>query len=386
MDHNATTPIRPEVLEAFLPFYREHFGNPSSVHAEGQETRAAVEEAREKVAALIGARPREVVFTGCGTESDNMAIRGVLAANPDKGRHIVTTAIEHPAVLETCLYLESQGAEVTYVRVGRSGVVDPEDVAKAIRGDTLLVSVMHGNNESGCVQPVEEIGRIAKERGAIFHCDAVQTAGKVPINVNAMHIDLLALSGHKLNAPKGIGALYIREGTPMDALVTGGHQERNRRSGTENVAGIVALGKACELAMREMEEESARLRRLRDRLQEGLLERIPEVEVNGDLARRLPGTLNASFRAVGGEPLLINLDLAGVAVSTGSACASGNTEPSHVLKAMGVPKALIEGSLRFSLGWGNTQEDVDYVIEILPGIVSRLRAISGKWTEEKVRS
>ncbi|MFQ5913959.1 MAG: cysteine desulfurase NifS [Nitrospinota bacterium] len=384
LDHNATTPIRPEVLEAFLPFYREKFANPSSVHAEGQETRVAVEEAREKVAALLGAKPREIVFTGCGTESDNMAIRGVLAASVEKGRHVVTTAIEHPAVLETCKSLETEGVHVTFVPVGRSGVVDPDEVAKAIRDDTVLVSAMHGNNESGCVQPVAEIGRIAKERGKVFHTDAVQTTGKVPIDVDAMNVDLLALSGHKLNAPKGIGALYIREGTPMETLIYGGHQERNRRSGTENVAGIVALGKACELAMQEMEVESARLKRLRDRLQEGLLESIPEVEVNGDPERRLPGTLNLSFRAVGGEPLLINLDLAGVAVSTGSACASGNTEPSHVLKAMGIPKDLIEGSLRFSLGWGNTEEDVDYVIEVLPGIVSRLRAISGKWDAEKI--
>lgn len=384
MDHNATTPIRPEVLETLLPFYQEKFANPSSVHSEGQETRVAVEEAREKVASLLGAKPREIVFTGCGTESDNMAIRGVLATNEGKGHHIVTTAIEHPAVLETCKSVETQGVDVTYVAVGRSGVVDPDDVAKAIRDDTVLVSVMHGNNESGCVQPIAEIGRIAAEGGVIFHTDAVQSTGKIPIDVNEMNTDLLALSGHKLNAPKGIGALYIREGTPMDALIYGGHQERNRRSGTENVAGIVALGRACELARQEMEEGPARLKRLRNRLEEGLQERIPEVEINGDRERCLPGTLNMSFRAVGGEPLLINLDLAGVAVSTGSACASGNTEPSHVLKAMGLPKDLMEGSLRFSLGWGNTEEDVDYVIEVLPGIVSRLRAISGKWNEEKV--
>ncbi|MFQ5692081.1 MAG: cysteine desulfurase NifS [Nitrospinota bacterium] len=384
MDHNATTPIRPEVLEAFLPFSRERFGNPSSVHAEGQAARVAVEEAREKVAGLLSARPREIVFTGCGTESDNAAIRGVLAANEKKGRHIVTTTIEHPAVLETCKLLETKGVEVTYVPVGRCGVVDPDDVARAIRDDTVLVSVMHGNNESGCIQPIGEIGKIARARGTIFHTDAVQTLGKVPIDVDAMNIDLLALSGHKLNAPKGIGALYIREGTPMEALVTGGHQERNWRSGTENVAGMVALGRACELAGEEMEEEAPRLARLRDRLQEGLQERIPEVAVNGDPERRLPGTLNMSFRAVGGEPLLINLDLAGVAVSTGSACASGNTDPSHVLVAMGVPRDLIEGSLRFSLGWGNTEEDVDRVIEVLPDIVARLRAVSGKWDEKKL--
>ncbi len=386
MDHNATTPIRPEVLEAFLPYYQERFANPSSVHAEGQETRVAVEAAREKVAALLGAKPREIVFTGCGTESDNMALRGGLAAEAKTGSHIVTTAIEHPAVIETCAYLETRGVEVTYVPVGRSGVIDPDDVAESIRDDTVLVSVMHGNNESGSVQPIAEIAKLVKEREKIFHTDAVQTAGKLPIDVEEMNIDLLALSGHKLNAPKGIGALYIREGLTMDALIHGGHQERNRRSGTENVAGIVALGRACELGMSHMEEESARLRRLRDRLQEGLQERIPEVEINGDQQRRLPGTLNMSFRAIGGEPLLINLDLAGVAVSTGSACASGSTDPSHVLQAMGVPKDLIEGSLRFSLGWGNTDEDVDRVIEVLPDIVARLRAVSGKWDAAKVKT
>jgi cysteine desulfurase len=259
-------------------------------------------------------------------------------------------------------------------------------VAESIRDDTVLVSVMHGNNESGSVQPIAEIAKLVKEREKVFHTDAVQTAGKLPIDVEEMNIDLLALSGHKLNAPKGIGALYIREGLTMDALIHGGHQERNRRSGTENVAGIVALGRACELGMSHMEEESARLRRLRDRLQEGLQERIPEVEINGDPQRRLPGTLNMSFRAVGGEPLLINLDLAGVAVSTGSACASSNTDPSHVLQAMGVPKDLIEGSLRFSLGWGNTDEDVDRVVEVLPDIVARLRAVSGKWDAAKVKT
>ena len=385
MDHNATTPVRPEVLEALLPYYQDRYANPSSVHAEGQDARVAVEEARERVAALLGSRAREIVFTGCGTESDNMAIRGVLAANETKGRHVVTTTIEHPGVLETCKYLETKDVEVTYVPVGGSGVVDPEDVGKAIRDDTVIVSVMHGNNESGSVQPVAEIGAIAKAQGTVFHTDAVQTAGKIPIDVNAMNIDLLALSGHKLNAPKGIGAIYIREGANMDALIYGGHQERNRRSGTENVAGIVALGKACELAMNEMDQETPRVTRLRDRLQDGLQERIPEAEVNGDAERRLPGTLNMSFRAVGGEPLLINLDLAGVAVSTGSACASGNTDPSHVLLAMGVPKDLIEGSLRFSLGYGNTEEDVDHIVEVLPDIVARLRTISGKWEAEKVK-
>jgi cysteine desulfurase len=370
MDHNATTPIRPEVLEALLPYYGEEFGNPSSVHSFGQGIRVAVEEAREKVAALLGAKPREVIFTSGGTESDNMALRGVLSANGARGRHIVTSQIEHPAVLDTCRYLETRGVEVTYVRVGPSGVVAPDDVARAIRGDTVLISVMHGNNETGCIQPVSEIGRIAKDRGILFHTDAVQTVGKLPTRVDELQVDLLSLSGHKLNAPKGVGALYIREGTPCEALIAGGHQERNRRSGTENVAGIIALGKACELAQREMEEEGRRLSLLRDRLQEGLLENIPEVQVNGDSIRCLPGTLNMSFRAVGGEPLLINLDLLGVAVSTGSACASGSTEPSHVLVAMGVPRDMIQGSLRFSLGWGNTEEEVDYVIEILPPIAS----------------
>ena len=384
MDHNATTPVRPEVLETLLPYYREEFGNPSSVHSFGQGIRVAVEETREKVAALLGAKPREVVFTSCGTESDNMALRGVLSANGARGRHVVTSQIEHPAVLDTCRFMETRGAEITYVPVGPSGVVDPDDVARAIRGDTVLISVMHGNNETGCIQPISEIGRIAKERGVLFHTDAVQTVGKVPTRVDDLQADLLSLSGQKLNAPKGVGALYIREGTPCEALIAGGHQERNRRSGTENVAGIIALGKACELALREMEEEGRRVSALRDRLEEGLLENIPEVQINGDPKRRLPGTLNLSFRAVGGEPLLINLDLLGVAVSTGSACASGSTDPSHVLVAMGVSKDMIQGSLRFSLGWGNTEEEVDYVIEVLPPIVERLRAISATWDGARV--
>ncbi len=385
MDHNATTPLRPEVLEALLPYYGEEFGNPSSVHSFGQGIRVAVEEAREKVAALLGARSREIVFTSCGTEADNMALRGVLSANGGQ-RHIVTSQIEHPAVLDTCRYLETRGVEVTYVPVGLSGVVDPDDVAKAVREDTALISVMHGNNETGCAQPISEIGRIATagERRVLFHTDAVQTAGKLPTQVDDLQVDLLALSGHKLNAPKGVGALYVREGTPCEALITGGHQERNRRCGTENVAGIIGLGKACELALGDMEEEGKRTSALRDRLQEGLLENIPETQINGDPEKRLPGTLNMSFRGVEGEPLLINLDLQGVAASTGAACASGNTEPSHVLVAMGTPEDMIQGSLRFSLGHSNTEEEVDRVIEILPPIVERLRAISATWDAEKL--
>ncbi len=385
MDHNATTPVRPEVLDALLPYYQGRFANPSSVHEKGQDTRVSVEKAREKVASLLGAKPKEIVFTGCGTESDNIAIQGIVAAKEGESQHVITTTIEHPAVLETCKYLETKGVEVTYIPVDQSGVVDPLAIGKAIRGDTVLVSVMHGNNETGAIQPITDIGNIAKARGIIFHTDAVQTTGKIPLNVDVSNIDLLSLSGHKLNAPKGIGAIYVREGTAMDALIHGGHQERNRRSGTENVAGIVALGKACELALNEMEQESLRVSSLRDRLQEGLQERIPEVQVNGNSSQRLPGTLNISFRAIGGEPLLINLDLAGVAVSTGSACASGNTDPSHVLLAMGIPKELSEGSLRFSLGYANTQEDVDHVVEVLPNIVAHLRAISGRWDTKKPR-
>ncbi len=384
LDHNATTPVNPEVLEAMLPFYRESFGNPSSVHGFGKGTRVAVEEAREQVAKLMNARPEEVIFTGCGTESDNMALRGVVAANRKKSCHIITSQIEHPAVLDTCKLLERSGCRVTYLPVDRYGVVEPGELAAAVSEDTVLISIMHGNNEVGTLQPVEEIGRISRARGVYFHSDAVQSLGKVPIDVEAMNLDLAAFSAHKINGPKGVGACYIRRGTRMHALITGGHQERNRRSGTENVAGIVGLGKACEIMMRDGLAFWARVKGMRDRLEAGIKESVPHIVVNGHPEQRLPNTTNISFKYVEGESLLMRLDLKGVAVSTGSACSSGSLEPSHVLQAMGIPHEVIHGSLRLSLGYGNTEEDIDYVLEVLPPIVEKMRAMSPLWEEVKV--
>ena len=376
MDHNATTPLRAEVLEAMLPYLKEEFGNASSIHAFGRRAAMGINEAREKVAGALGCRPEEVVFTGCGTEADNQAIKGIAYAKREKGDHIITTQIEHHAVLHTCQYLEKQGYQVTYLPVDKYGMVDPDDVRKAITDRTILVSVMHANNEVGTVQPLAEIGRIVKEKGVTFHTDAVQTFGKLPTRVDELRVDLFSLSAHKLYGPKGVGALYVRQGTRLDSLVHGGHHERSRRAGTENVAGIVGLGRAVELALAEMEEEAHRQATLRERLWEGIAANVEGVRRNGHPTQALPGTLNVCFEYIEGESIILSLDMKGVAVSSGSACTSDSLEPSHVLLAMGVPPAIAQGSIRFSLGRDNTAEQVDYVVAELPAIIERLRAMS----------
>jgi len=376
MDNNATTAVRPEVLEAMLPFYREQFGNPSSVHWAGRAVSGAVEKAREQVATLINCAPAEIVFVSCGSEGDNMAIKGTAEALREKGNHIITTAVEHPAVLNTCEYLEKQGFRVTYLPVDKDGMLDLKELEAAITAETILISVMWANNETGNLYPIEEIGAIARKYKVRFHTDAVQTVGKIPVDVQKANVDLLVLSGHKLGAPKGVGAIYIRRGTRMNALIHGGHQERNRRAGTYNVAGIVGLGLACELSGAEMAESSVRIAALRDRLQEGIMSAIPEIKLNGHPTMRLPNTLNISFAYIEGESLLLNFDMKGIAASSGSACTSGSLEPSHVMGAMCVDVVLAHSSTRFSLGRDNTEEEVDYVLEILPPIVQRLREMS----------
>lgn len=373
MDYNATAPVLPEVLEALLPFYREHFGNPSSIHWAGRAVKGAVEEAREKVASLVRCDPAEVVFTSGGTEADNMAIKGAASALRGKGKHVITTRVEHPAVSNACLYLENSGYEVTRLEVDRDGMPDLNALEKAVTERTILISAMYANNETGVLFPVGEIAEIAARRGVYFHCDAVQAAGRVPVDCKGMNAVLLALSGHKLGAPKGIGALVVRKGVKLHPLIHGGSQERNRRAGTKNVAGIVALGKACEMAGSSMAEESRRLLGLRERLENGLREKVPHVRLNGHPDRRLPNTVNMSFAGVEADSLLMSLDIEGIAVSSGSACSSGTLKASPVLAAMGVAPALARGSVRFSLGRGNTEGEVDYVLEVLPSIVERLR-------------
>ncbi len=375
-DHNATTPVDQEVLAAMLPYFSDDFGNASSIHSFGQRTRAAVEQARESVAALLGARPAEIVFTSGGTESDNQAIFGVVAAARGERKHVITTAIEHHAVLNACQALERRGVAVTYLPVDREGCVDPGDVRCAIRPETVLFTVMHANNELGALQPIEEIGRIAAEADVYFHTDAVQAAGKVPLDVDQLGVDLLSISAHKLYGPKGVGALYIRKGTRLEPLLYGGHHERDRRPGTENVAGIVGLGKAAELARAHLPEDSARLAAMRDRLEEGLLARVPHARVNGSRLHRTPNTANIAFPFVEGEALVIALDLKGLACSTGAACSSGAVEPSHVLTAIGLPPEDARASLRFSLGRGNTEEEVAFALDVIPGVVEHLRELS----------
>ena len=376
MDHNATTPLREDVLEAMLPYLRGEFGNASSLHYFGIQARRAVEAAREKVATALGAQLREIILTGCGTEADNQAIKGVMFANRGKGDQIITSRIEHKAVLQTCQYLEKQGFRVTYLPVDEYGLVNPDDVAQAITGRTVLVSVMFANNEVGTIQPIGAIAQVCRERGVYFHTDAVQMVGKLPIDVNELGIDLLSLSAHKFYGPKGVGALYVRKGVKVDSLLHGGHQEWGRRAATENVAGIVGLGRALELRLGEMDAEAERLTALRERLYAGLLARIPHVYLNGHPSERLPGTLNVCFEYIEGEGIIMGLDLAGVAVSSGSACTSAELSPSHVLLAMGVHPAMAQGSIRFGLGRENSEADVDYVLEKLPPIIERLRAMS----------
>jgi len=374
LDHSATTPTDARVAEAMKPYLTESFGNPSSVYRAGQDVRIVVDQARERIAALLGARPKEIIFTSGGTESDNTAVKG-LALSRGSG-HIVTSAIEHPAVLNVVKWLEKNGFSATYVPVGGDGVVDPGEVRKALKPDTVVVSVMHANNEVGTIQPIEEIASIAKEAEIPFHTDAVQTVGKLPLDVGRMGIDLLSLSAHKFYGPKGVGVLYARQGIRFEPCIHGGHQEWGKRGGTENVPGIVGLGKAAEIAMAEMQADELRIRALRDRLETGLAERISDVDFNGDRERRLSGVANICVKYVEGEAMLLRLDYHGIAASSGSACTSGSLEPSHVLLAIGIPAEIAHSSLRFSLGKRNSQEEIDRVLEVLPPIVEKLRSMS----------
>lgn len=381
MDHAATTYAAPEVVEAMLPYFSEKFGNPSSVYGIGQENKAAVEEARAKVAAAINAEPNEIYFTAGGTESDNWVLKGVAFANIRKGKHIITTAVEHHAILHAAEWLQSQGFEVTYLPVDQYGMVSPADVEKAIRPDTILISVMYANNEVGTIQPIAEIGAIARAHGIYFHTDAVQAVGHVPIDVKAEHIDMLSLSGHKFYGPKGIGVLYIRRGVRIQNLLHGGAQESRHRAGTENVAGIVGLGAAIERAVAAMPEESARLTAMRDHMIRELL-KIPASHLNGHPTQRLPNNVNITFEYIEGEGILLLLNMFGICASTGSACNSASLEPSHVLTAMGVPHEIAHGSVRLTLGERNTEEDVSYVLEKLPEVVRKLRSMSPLTPEE----
>ena len=381
LDNNATTRVDPQVLEAVLPHFLEDFGNASSIHEYGQKARASIEEARRHVARLIGTEPKEVVLTSGGTESDNTAIRGVCSFHRSRGNHIVTTTVEHPAVLRSCEQLESEGFRVTYVPVDRDGLVQMEQLREAVGDETILISVMHANNEVGTVQPVEEISTIARERSIIFHTDAVQSVGKIPLEVDRLGVDLLSLSGHKLHAPKGVGALYVRQGVVMDALLHGGSHERNRRGGTENVPGAVGLGKACELAGEGLEDFDLRVRKLRDMLEVGIVETVPDTIVNGSVSRRMPHVSNISFQGIEGEALLISLDLQGIAVSTGAACASGSLEPSHVLRAMKVSSGRVDSAIRFSLSRMTSEEDIDYALKVVPETVERMRELSPLYRE-----
>ena len=375
LDNNATTRVSPEVIQAMEPFLRDMWGNPSSIHTFGGQVRRHIERAREQVAELIGADPEEIIFTSCGTESNNTALKGIaLASSP--GSRIITTAVEHPSVLNVCRYLGTTGFQVTELPVDGQGRIDLDQLRESIDEQTVLVSVMWANNETGVIFPVREIAEVVKEKGVLFHTDAVQAVGKIPVDMRDVPVDLLSLSGHKLHAPKGIGVLYVRKGVKLVPLLHGGHQEKNRRGGTENVPYIVGLGRACELAREHMEEEQTRIAALRDRLEKGILESCPGARVNGDRAHRLPNTLNVSFEYVEGESILLLLDQLGICASTGSACSSGSLEPSHVIQAMGVPFTAAHGSVRFSLSRDTTEEDIDYVLEHLPGIIRRLRRLS----------
>ena len=375
LDYNSTTPVDPRVLAAMLPYLAENFGNANSIHSSGQRARAAVDAARQAVAELLGAKAAEIVFTCGGTEADNLAIFGIVNPCDQPRKHVVTTAIEHHAVLNTAQALEKQGVDVTYVPVSREGIVDPEDIREAIRPETVLLSVMLANNEIGTIQPIEEIGRIAAEEDVYFHCDAVQAAGKTAIDVRKLGVDLLSISGHKLYAPKGVGALFVKAGTELGPMFFGGHHERDRRPGTENVPGIVGLGKAAQLAMENLDADAPRLAALRDRFENALLA-LPGVRVNGSVRERAPNTSNLSFDAAGGEALVIALDLQGVMCSSGAACSSGAVEPSHVLTAIGLTPDQARSSLRFSLGRPTTEQVIDEAIRIIPPVVERLRALS----------
>ncbi|MBA4373107.1 MAG: cysteine desulfurase NifS [Thermodesulfovibrio sp.] len=375
LDSNATTQTAPEVLEAMRPFLADLYGNPSSMHTFGGQVHRRIEEARSQVARLINADPAEIIFTSCGTESDNTALMTAVETNPRK-KHIITTRVEHPAVLNFCHHLGRKGFRITYLPVGGNGEIDPDLLLKSVDDETTLVSVMYANNETGVIFPIEEIaGRLA-DRGIMFHTDAVQAVGKIPVNVRDTSIDMLSLSGHKIHAPKGIGALYVRKGRRFHSYIIGGHQEHGRRAGTENVASIIGFGKAAELALTTLEEEKTSVSRLRDRLEQGLLASCPDARVNGDTAHRLPNTTNISFEYIEGEAILLRLDEYGICASSGSACSSGSLEPSHVLRAMGIPYTAVHGSIRFSLSRYTTEQEIDRVIGLMPGIVKELRELS----------
>lgn len=384
LDNNATTPLAPEVLEAMKPYFIEDFGNASSIHWQGQRAKAAVESSRERVAGLLNSQPNEIVFTSGGTESDNAALVGIVEAARSREKHIVTTTIEHHAVLHTLKALEKRGVHVTYVPVEPSGVVNPHDIEKAIRSDTVLISMMHANNELGTIQPIEEVGRIAREHDLYLHSDAVQSVGKIPVDVEELGVDLLSLSAHKLHGPKGVGALYIRKGTILSPLLYGGHHERDHRPGTENVPGIVGLGKAVELAGGHLEEDSGRITALRNTLEEGILKKVPLATIVGDRSRRLPTTANIRFDFTEGEAFVIAMDMRGVACSTGAACSSGSVEPSHVLTAIGLKAQQARSSIRFSLSRYNCREDIEYTLEVLPSVVEQLRSLSPHYKKNAI--
>jgi cysteine desulfurase len=383
LDHAATTYTNKEVLNEMLPYFTEYFGNPSSVHQFGREVKKSIDVARDRVAKAIGALPEEIYFTAGGSEADNLAIKGVAYANKSKGNHIITTKIEHPAVLETCEQLEKEGFEVTFLDVDQYGVVSPEAVRNAIKDNTILISVMYANNEIGTIQPISEIAQIANEKKIYFHTDAVQAIGSIRINVKEQNIDMLSMAGHKFYGPKGVGALYVRKGVKLISIIHGGSQERKRRAGTENVPGIIGIGKAIELAYQKFDENNARITMLRDKLIKGIMEKVPYTRLNGHAENRLPNNTNFCFEYIEGESLLLNLDMKGIAGSSGSACSSGSLEPSHVLLAIGLPHEIAHGSLRLSLGEVNTEEDIEYVLQVLPEIVDRLRQMSPLY--EKVK-
>jgi len=381
MDYSATTFVKPEVLEEMLPYFTEKFGNPSSFYGISRETKKAIDKAREQVAKTLNCRPDEVYFTGGGSEADNWAIKGIASAHKNKGNHIITTKVEHHAVLHTCEYLEKNGFDVTYLDVNEEGFINLEDLKNAITDKTILVSIMFANNEIGTIQPIKEIGEICTEKKVFFHTDAVQAVGNVPVDVKELNIDMLSLAGHKIYGPKGIGVLYIKKGIKIDNLIHGGGQEKNRRAGTENIASIVGLGKALELATDNLEEHMKKMITLRDKLMDGLLE-IPYTRLNGPRGdKRLPGNVNVCFRFIEGESILLSLDFKGVCASSGSACTSGSLDPSHVLLAIGLPHEIAHGSLRLSMGEGSTEEDVDYVLEVVPPIIERLRNMSPLWDD-----
>lgn len=383
VDNNATTRVDDRVLEEMLPYFKDYYGNPSSIHTFGRQVAGKIETAREKVADILGADTSEIIFTSCGTESNNHAMHSSLEANPEK-RHVIITKVEHPAVLNLCRHFGKLGFEVTELGVNNDGMLDQDELRDSIRDDTAIVSIMYANNETGIIFPVEDIGKIVKEKSVLFHCDAVQAIGKIPINMKNSNIDLLSLSGHKLHAPKGVGVLYIRKGVRLNPLIIGGHQERNRRSGTENVPYIIGLGRACELAKELIEEEQSRVKGLRDKLEKGIKEKISNVKINGENSNRLPNTSNTSFEYVEGEAVLVLLDMVGIAASSGSACTTGSTEPSHVLQAMGAPPTQSRGAIRFSLSRYSTDDDVTYILEKLPPIIKRLQDLSPIFDDSQI--